>query len=90
MAIPANSVKAMHALLEKDVEMCGHLTSQFIPYISMIGKADPGQCDSEYETLMWHTHPNVSKSYPSVQDIIHVLHKSSRNPQCFHRKYYIH
>jgi hypothetical protein len=84
MAIPSSSVKAMHALLEKNVEMCGYLTEQFIPYINMVGPGESGQCDvSEYRPLMWHTHPNVSKSYPSVQDIIHVLHKSSGNPTIF-------
>jgi hypothetical protein len=84
MAIPADSIKAMQSLLEKDVEMCGYLTEQFIPYINMVGKGQSGQCNvSEYMPMMWHTHPYVSKSYPSVQDIIHVLHKSSRNPKAF-------
>lgn len=46
--------------------------SELIPYINRIG--EKGSCKhSRYEKYIWHTHPKVSKGYPSKEDIIKVL-----------------
>jgi hypothetical protein len=32
-----------------------------------------GSCESENSEYIWHTHPNISKYYPSLEDIQKVL-----------------
>jgi hypothetical protein len=69
------NLNTFHNLLQKNIEYCGNfniLDNKLV--INNIIKGTSNSCKQDiYTKYIWHTHHNISKSYPSVQDIIKVM-----------------
>ena len=71
-------------ILQKDMEYCGYILKQpnntFNLHFINTGpnaKIYRGACDiGRSYPIIWHTHPNVSKYYPSLEDIFKVIKHS--------------
>ena len=82
--ICTGTLRYLHAILEQDYEICGNLfvdDSNKCLEPKYIIKGHSGtsfMCQHEkYSKYIFHTHPNIAKGYPSIQDILKVL--KSRN-----------
>lgn len=78
--------KDIEAYMKKDVETCGYLRPSASGHYKAVvrgedsvGKGDRAACTYKppYEELLWHTHPNGIKAYPSAEDVLKVLKKRS-------------
>jgi hypothetical protein len=76
MIICVGTLNYMQGMLSNDYEICGNLfvkqnkclTQEHI----VVGK--PNECTfSGLSWVIFHTHPLVAKSYPSIQDVIKVV-----------------
>ena len=78
--ISHTNIQVIKDLLERSVEVCGHLIAQekggYLPYLNSVGEKDTCQ-HSSYSKYIWHTHPENSKGYPSVVDIVKVIKNRS-------------
>ena len=67
--------------LDQEVEYCGHFqnidgTLYIVTEQTNRGNFDNGRAMCSYisyNNIIWHTHPNTSKYYPSLEDILKVL-----------------
>jgi len=88
--IPNNEIELAKSKLSENVEYCGkYVTDNFSGATCILRQHETNKgneidgrpcCDISQKDLygiVWHTHPNTSKFYPSVEDIIMV--KKNRN-----------
>jgi len=88
--IPPTEIDYAKSLLSEDVEKCGKYVADNLNTPTIILRRDRdiysghrsqrASCDiinKDLYSVIWHTHPNTSKYYPSRQDIIMV--KKLRN-----------
>ena len=88
--IPSDEIHYAKSLLSEDVEKCGKYVADNLDTPTIILRRDidiysghrsqRASCDiinKNLYSVIWHTHPNTSKYYPSRQDIIMV--KKLRN-----------
>lgn len=73
----------LHKLLEEDYEVCGHvinhptLKDKYTLYFEAEGNSSGrAMCQHiKYSFMIWHTHPQSSKGYPSMEDIRKILQR---------------
>jgi|SRR3989304_2551058 len=74
LEISLDELKNIFPTLSIEYEVCGYLkSSNHYLNIYTENKGQKGECESRYRKYMWHTHPSVSKAYPSATDIIKVI-----------------
>jgi hypothetical protein len=67
--------------LGQEVEYCGHFQNNDGILFVVSDQTNKGDFDNgramcsynSYNNIVWHTHPNTSKYYPSLEDILKVL-----------------
>jgi hypothetical protein len=81
--ISKESLEAVMELIKTDREYCGNgIISGETPEVKLLSNGSP-QVEltrknclfKKFSTVMWHTHAYLSKSYPSLEDII-MVHKN--------------
>jgi hypothetical protein len=76
MTLCIKDLKYFKSLIKLDVEYCGNL--DFVNKIVYKGQnnIDRGLCNVPNSELIWHTHPEGFKAYPSPEDILKILKNS--------------
>lgn len=67
--------------LDQEVEYCGHFQNKNGTLFVVLDQTNMGDFDNgramclynSYNNIIWHTHPNTLKYYPSLEDILKVL-----------------
>ena len=87
MRISRVLVEFARLLLNDDVEWCGFLfgeKSDLDMYIKNYGQDLDGRAacslGQSYRPIIWHTHPNSVKSYPSGEDYLKILKTGTNRP----------
>jgi hypothetical protein len=73
--------------MKEDHEFCGYIKQvdgkikAVVSGSAIVGEGGRPACvfSTPYENILWHTHPNSSKAYPSAEDILKVLKKRTHN-----------
>lgn len=78
------SVRHIRALLRKPYEICGEVRTllghDVFDFAQRGNTQGRRQCSAPAYPVIWHTHPNRSKAYPSVEDINKVVkHSTTRS-----------
>ena len=76
-----SNIPLIKEFLRLNREICGHvynLNGNIVLYCenvgSLKGEKMRGSCQhSKYSSVIWHTHPNISLPYPSMEDILKVI-----------------
>lgn len=70
-------VEYIKTLLSLHVETCGYVNNEMVPVVDGVSGNDfrnRNICiNNKYHRIIWHTHTNDMKSYPSSEDIIKIL-----------------
>jgi len=78
-----SNIPLIKEFLKLNREICGHVyivNGELVLYCDSVGTSvggdikTRGSCQhSIYSSIIWHTHPNISLPYPSVEDILKVI-----------------
>jgi len=83
MEIIINHKDFFFKLLKMDEEVCGFLINNLI-VVDTVGEAINKRKEcvlSRYEDIIFHTHPNSTKPYPSAEDFLKIFKKrKGKNP----------
>ena len=86
------SLNQVELAMQYDYEICGYAEIEQDGKLSLYmvnrGRSkqdrDPASCDvGRSYPMIWHTHPNVSKVYPSLVDVLKVLKHSIKRSYIF-------